>query len=845
MPAKKHRILFPIVGIGASAGGIEALEKFFKNLPENSGMAFIVIQHLDPTRKGIMHELLRRYTSLKVLEATDSEKVKQNTVYVIPPNKSLSLMNGMLHLFDPVQIRGQRLPIDEFFRSLAFEQKDKSIGIILSGMGSDGSLGIKSIKEQNGIVIVQDPKSSQFDGMPVSALQSVNPDIVAPVEDIPEKLLNFLRLLPVVRTTTIIDEAKQSELSKIIILLRERTGHDFSQYKKSTLYRRVERRTGVHQIEKIHNYVRFLQENPAELDILFKEILIGVTNFFRDPLVWNTLRDKILPEFINKLPDNYILRLWVPACSTGEEVFSWAIILKETIEHLHKKILIQIFGSDLDENAINFARRAIYPANIHNDVSQDRLKRFFVQDGEGYRIKDMIRELVVFAVHNITKDPPFTKLDILSCRNLLIYMESELQKSMITLFNYSLKPDGLLVLGSSETTGQTSLFKEVDSKFKIYNHATSLPQQGLLEIAQINQPAMDKKLNKPDFPQDNIQSATEKLMLSKFSPPGVLINEQGDILYLTGKTGKFLEPVTGKANWNIHAMAKDGLGQEMLIAIRKCMNTDDPVIIENIHIDNNGQSCVINLIVQKLTKPESVKGMILIVFSEVSQQSSSPAMKGRKNQSAREKELEMDLRRSYEDLQSITEEMQASQEELKATNEELQSTNEELQSTNEELTTSKEEMQSMNEELQTVNTELQNKVQDFSQAENDMKNLLNSTEIATLFLDKQLNIRRFTDTVKKIIKLRKSDVGRPLMELASDLQYPDIEKDAQEVLDTLTSMENPIKTNNNKWFNVRIMPYRSADDRIDGLVITFTDITIYKEMEIELQKMKSSDKKDH
>ncbi len=840
MALKTYRYNFPVVGIGASAGGLEALEQFFGNMPVDSGMAFVVIQHLDPSRKGIMPELLQRYSNMKVLQAEDQVKVWPNHVYVIPPNKSLSLLNGLLNLFEPVESKGLRLPIDIFFRSLAEERGDKSIGIILSGMGSDGSLGLKSIKEKNGIVLVQDPANAKFDGMPRSAIEAVIPDIVASAEELPGKLINFLKYFPAVKVDPIIDDNKKSDLNKVIILLRELTGHDFSEYKKSTLYRRIERRTGIHQIEKIHNYVRFLQENPMEIEILFKELLIGVTNFFRDPSVWERLKEKVIPEYIDKLPDGYIIRIWVTGCSTGEEAFSWAIILKEVMDLKHKKFNVQIFATDLDLDAVEKARKGVFLKNIDSDVSSDRISRFFNLEGDRYRIKDFIREMVVFAPHNIVKDPPFTKLDILSCRNMLIYMEPELQKRLILLFSYSLKPGGILLLGTSETIGsQIDAFKELDPKKKIYKHNLTASFPNLLELtvpAYRDKPMEIKDKAAAGIP-DSIQSLTEKLILDRYVPPSVLVNEKGDILYITGRTGKYLEPVAGKANWNIYAMAREGLRQELPGAFRKALLSFDPVIVHNIAIDNV-DSQRINVTVHRIDKPEMMRGMILIVFTDVPAEALSRKLNSkisRRSASSREKELELELKRSFSDLQNLSEENQASQEELKSTNEELQSTNEELQSTNEELTTSKEEMQSMNEELQTVNAELQSKVVVLIQAENDMKNLLNSTEIATVFLDKQLNIRRFTDSVKTIFKLRKTDIGRPITDLVTDLRYPEIEQHAQNVLRNLVPVENSITTNNEKWFIVRIMPYRSLDDHIDGIVITFIDITTSKKLELELK----------
>lgn len=824
---------FPIVGIGASAGGLEALEQFFENMPKNNGMAFVVIQHLDPNHIGIMPELLQRITSMKVVQASDALKVKPNCVYVIPPNKSLSLLNGTLHLFDPLETRGLRLPVDFFFRSLALDMQNKSIGIILSGMGSDGSLGLKAIKEENGVVLVQSPDSAKFDGMPRSAISAVIADIVAPANELPEKLIAFLKYIPVAIPDKEIDDKSKSNLDKIIILLREQSGHDFSMYKKNTLFRRIERRKGIHQIDKINNYVRFLQENPKEIDILFKELLIGVTNFFRDTAVWEKLKQNILPEILNELPNGYVLRAWVPACSTGEEAYSLAIIFQEVMEKLRKRknLTMQIFATDLDNEAIEIARKGVFHSNIATDVSPERLSRFFTGEPDGFRVNAAIREMVVFAPQNVIKDPPFTKLDILSCRNMLIYMESELQKKLMALFNYSLLPGGLMILGTAETLGgNTEGFEEIDNRLKFYTRTLTPVSPELIDFPSSfsRTKRVPSEFKVAPKVAENIQTLTDQLLLQRFAPASVLVNDKGDIIYITGKTGKYLEPVAGKANWNIYAMARDGLREVLPIAFRKAMRDIEPVIVRNIKVGTNGGSQFVDINIQRLESPLSLRGMIIVVFTDVppiSEYDSKNPKTGKSSRAGRNKELELELQRSYEDLQSTREEMQTSQEELKSTNEELQSTNEELQSTNEELTTSKEEMQSLNEELQTMNIELQSKVSDFVQANNDMKNLLNSTEIATLFLDKELNIRRFTDSIVNIFKLRGSDIGRPFTDLVNDLKYPEMETHAQKVLRTLTTIETSITTNNAKWYNVRIMPYRTLDDHIDGLVITFADIT--------------------
>lgn len=831
---------FPIVGIGASAGGLEAMEVFFKNMPKNPGMAFVVVQHLDPTYIGILPELLQRTTSMKVLQATDRLKVKPNHVYVIPPNKSLTILKDVLHLFDPLQTRWLRLPIDIFFRSLALDRLDKSVGIILSGMGSDGSLGIKSIKEQHGFVLVQEPATAKFNSMPTNAIEAVVADIVAPVEELPAKLLTLLKHTILIEKDSDIDTANRTSLEKIIILLREQTGHDFLLYKKTTLMRRIERRKGIHQIDNVEDYVRFLQENPKEIELLFKELLIGVTSFFRDVDVWDKLKSTILPELIKDLPDGYVLRAWITACSTGEEAYSLAIVFKEVIENIakHRNITLQIFATDLDTDAIEKARRGFFTTNIIVDVSPERINKFFNVELDGYRVNSAIREMLVFAPHNVIKDPPFTKLNILMCRNMLIYMEPPLQKKLIELFNYSLLPGGIMVLGSAEAISRNNEgFEVLDAKLKLYkrtNTSLSAELTGFPSSFSSSKTVIKETTNTPKV-IENIQNLADQIVLQQFAPASVLVNGKGDILYITGRTGKYLEPVAGKANWNIHVMAREGLRNELHNAFQKALQSSKAVNLQNIKIrNNNGGFNYASVTIQQIESSDQLNGMVMIVFKderEIVEQTLLKKEIGKPNLSSRQKELEAELRQLNQDLLTSREQMQASQEELKSINEELQSTNEELQSTNEELTTSKEEMQSLNEELQTVNAELQNKLSDFEQANNDMKNLLNSTEIATLFLDKELNIRRFTDAVTKLFKIRSNDAGRPFTDLVNDLNYPDMGRDTRNVIKNLAPIQNTIATKDGRWYNVRIMPYRTLDDRIDGIVITFTDITSSKKAE--------------
>lgn len=833
---------FPIVGIGASAGGLEALEQFFSNTPIDSGMAFVVIQHLNPTHKDIMPEILQRITLMKVYQATDNLKVEKNCVYVIPPNRSLSILNGVLHLFEPIESGGLRLPINIFFRSLADDRQDKSIGVILSGMGSDGSLGVEAIKENNGLVLVQSPDSAKFDSMPQSAKAAVVADIIAPAEELPSKLIAFLKDMPVRKIEPKIDTNYKSSLDKIIILLREQTGHDFSMYKKNTLFRRVERRKNVHQIEQISNYVRFLQENPTEIDTLFKELLIGVTSFFRDTRVWEKLKNDVFPAMLKELPDGYVLRAWVTGCSTGEEAYSLAIVLSEVLEQLEKNrnISIQIFATDLDAEAIEKARKGFFLDSILFDVSPERIKRFFISENSGYRINAAIREMMVFAPQNVIKDPPFTKLDIITCRNMLIYMESDLQQKLMELFNYSLNSGGIMVLGTAESLGNYHEgFEDLDGKLKIFKSTGKTESTGLIDFPSafnLKTPIMLEN-NITLRASENIQSIAEQVILQQYAPASVMVNAKGDILFITGRTGKYLEPAAGKTNVNIYAMAREGLREILPNAFRKAMQNYEPVVLRQVKVLNNGGTQCVDVTVQRIERPHAVRDLLIIVFTDKEKTLQHDAIDSdnkRLTQSGIRNELENELTRSFDDIQGLREEMQTSQEELKSANEELQSTNEELQSSNEELTTSKEEMQSLNEELQMVNVELQSKVIDSIRVNNDMRNLLNNTEIATLFVDKELNIRSFTDSLTKIFKLISADVGRPFTDVASDLQYPKIAIDCREVIKTLITKETLISTNDGRWFNVRIIPYRTLDDRIDGLVITFNDITISKKAVDEL-----------
>jgi two-component system CheB/CheR fusion protein len=839
--------VFPIVGIGASAGGLEALELFLKNVPAQSGMAFVIVQHLDPLHKGNLVALLQRDTRMPVLEVKDRQRVEADHTYVIPPGKDLSILGGVLHLMPQAHPRGLNLPIDLFFRALAQDQQERSIGVILSGMGSDGTLGLRAIKEKAGAAFVQSMESAKFDGMPRSAIDAGLADVVAPVEELPPKIVAYRQhALHIRPSDEPLEEKSKGALEKVFILLRSHTGNDFSYYKKSTVYRRIERRMGLHQIDKLTNYVRYLRENPREIELLFRELLIGVTSFFRDPTTWEHMKNKALPDLLNGRASGSIIRAWVPGCSTGEEAYSLAMVFKEALESLKatKNVSLQVFATDLDKDAIEKARAGVYPANIVADVSPERLRRFFIQDERGYRVNKEIREMVVFAPQNIIMDPPFTKLDIVSCRNLLIYLSSELQKKIIPLFHYSLCPGGILLLGSAETVGAfTGLFLSFDAKSRIYRRLEGSAGAGHLDFpaafAKKAAGAPDEANGEPRalsaWPPVNLQTLAEHVLIQRFSPAAILTSDKADILYISGRTGKYLEPAVGRATMNLFAMARDGLRLELTSAFSTALREDRAVTVRGVKVGTNGGTQTVDLTVQRLDEPKDLRGTVMIILADAPEPDPAKHAAPRST-GTRIIELERELQRAHDEIQITREEMQTSQEELKSTNEELQSTNEELQSTNEELTTSKEEMQSMNEELQTVNHELQSKVEELSRANNDMKNLLNSTDIATLFLDGNLRVRRFTTQTANLIKLIASDAGRPITDIAGDLEYPELAEDANEVLRTLIFKERLVAGTKSRWFTVRIMPYRTLENVIDGVVITFTDASTIQSIETTLRQ---------
>jgi two-component system CheB/CheR fusion protein len=839
-PGDHPTALTGIVGLGASAGGLEPLGRLLANVPAGSGLAFVVVQHLDPTQKAMLTELLQRKTAMPVREATSAMLIEPDVVYVIPPNSELTVANGALHVSQPTQPRGLRLPIDVLFSSLARDQGERAIGVVLSGMGTDGSLGLQTIKSQGGLTLVQTPESAQFDSMPQSAIDAVAPDIVA----LPADLATHVARIAKTRSREILrgsgTAADPSHPFGVILdLLHQRSRHDFTQYKPSTLKRRIERRMGVHSLETFADYESYLRTNPGELDLLFREMLIGVTSFFRDPAVWQELRDTALPALLAQRAAGEPLRAWVVGCSTGEEAYSLAIVFQEVVAHLGAgKRSLQIFATDLSADAIAVARKGYYSRTIADDLGPERLERCFRNEGEGLLIAKDIRDMVLFAQHDVILDPPFTKLDILSCRNVMIYFSAALQDRLLKLFYYAMRPDGVLVLGESETVGRSlRTFTPVHPKWRLYRRGNTVVGGGYADFpvnprSSWRATTQESSVSTSSTGQLNLQALADQLMLREFSPAAVLVNEHGDVIYVSGHTARYLEAAAGKANWNIHAMARPAIRVPLAVALRQAALEKMPIKLRGLALEEPTPG-IVDVTVHPVREPAALEGTILIVFHEVA----PPGKRARRRPSGgvADPNLADELARSREEIRTLRAETRASAEALQAANEELQSTNEELQSANEELTTSKEESQSMNEELQTINGELRSKLDDLALAQSDMQNLLNSTDIATLFLDNDLNVRRFTERITRIIHLRDGDVGRPLSDLTSSLIYPDLHADAKETLRTLVFCEKQIPTTDGHWYSVRIMPYRTLANVIQGAVITFVDITSAKELEGRLR----------
>ena len=864
---------FPIVGIGASAGGLAACEAFFSGMPPTTGpnMAFVLVQHLAPNHKSILAELIRRYTRMQVFEVEDGMTVQPNCAYIIPPNHDMAFLHGALHLLEPAAPRGLRLPIDFFFRSLAQDQRERAIGIVLSGTGSDGTLGLRAIKGEGGMAMAQSPDSTEFDGMSRSAIATGLIDYILPPAAMPAQLIAYATHTVDAAHQPVTGAAPQAEgaLKKIHILLRAQTGHEFSLYKPSTIARRIERRMAVHQVTTLDNYVKYLQQNPAEVEALFRDLLIGVTNFFRDPEAFRVLAQQVIPKLFANKPANTPLRVWVPGCSTGEEAYSLAILLVEHMEALKQSHTIQIFASDIDSQALATARAGHYPASIAADVTPERLARFFTAepDGNTYHIHKGLRDLLVFSEQDLIKDPPFSKLALISCRNLLIYLGAELQKKLIPLFHYALNPGGMLFLGTSESVGEFGeLFAAVDRSAKVYQRKGVSPGLRRAALSSFHPPrtALEAALPRTSattaFPiKLPLRELTEQALLQQVAQVGALVNSRGDILYLHGRTGLYLELAPGQTGThNILEMAREGLRPELATTLHKAAGLKAAVRCPGVRVKTNSHFTAVDLTIRPVhvgaagtdsgpAAERDEETLYLVLFEALPDApapvppaalpAGGPAHGLETEAAARIAALQRELRAKNEYIQSTQEELQSSTEELKSSNEEMQSVNEELQSTNEELETAKEEMQSVNEELATVNNELQVKVADLSRSNSDMNNLLAGTGIGTIFVDHQLRILRFTPTVSAIINLIPTDVGRPVGHIVSNLTgYDRLVEDARAVLDSLIPRELEVQTRTGAWFLLRIRPYRTQENVIEGAVLTFTEITELKKMQTALRE---------
>jgi two-component system CheB/CheR fusion protein len=824
----------PVVAIGASAGGLEALKELFAHMPLDTGMCFVIVTHVQPNRESLLPELLAAVTRLPVVPSEHSIHLEPNTI-VVAKDSLLAISDGTLrHAESDFVPETAHHPIDHFFRELAADQKERAVCIVLSGSGNDGTLGLKAIKAAGGMVMVQDPQTAKNDGMPSAAQATNMADYVLAPAEMPAAMVAFSR-----RAHKVVQPERpllpEDAVHGILLRLRAHTGQDFTGYKKNTISRRIERRMNVHHIDEPQAYLRYLYDNPRELNALQQELLISVTGFFRDPEAYNAL-EKALQGLLAGRKEGHPFRVWIPGCATGEEAYSIAILLEEQVRRAGRNYTFQIFATDLDDRAIETARAGLYPEGIAADISPERLQQFFAREEGAYRVHKGIRESVVFAVQNITSDPPFTRIDFIVCRNLLIYLDAAAQRRVFAAFHYALRPGGLLFLGTSETPGEAGrMFDSLDVRNKILRRR---------EVAEPIHPALMNSVNRssrhigaeekqgPSTSTD-FNRSIERLLLNQFVPCSIVAEDRGNILYVFGRSGLYLEPTQGSPRNNVVEMAREGLAGILPKALRDAREMNQEVVRRGIRVRTNGDYAATDLSVRPLTAPESLRGLLLITLqpSQPVVAKAVPEPAGLPGQEA----ANSDLQQTRETLQSTIEELQTTNEELLSSNEELQSVNEELQSANEEMESSKEELQSVNEELSTVNAELQGKILALALAGDDMANLLNSTQIATIFLDRELRVKRYTRQARDVIRLIESDVGRPLSDLTSSLDYVGLVEDCRTVLANLIPREKEVYDTDGKWHQVRLMPYRTSENVIDGVVITIVDIDRTKKAELKAQ----------
>ena len=835
---------FPVVGLGASAGGLDAFKKLFTLLPADSGMAFVLIQHLDPAHESMMVELLGSHTAMKVLQATDGMRVEPNHIYVIPPRAYLSIKSGSLHLSVPREKHGTRMPIDFFLRSLAEECGERAICVILSGTGSDGNLGLKAVNEKGGVVIVQDPSEAAYDGMPRSAIATGDVDFILPVKTIPDAFKKFAKgaASKGKHAAGAVSQSSQANLAEIIELLRARTPHNFALYKPGTLLRRMERRMAIAGIAGIDRYTEILREDAKELERLAKDLLIHVTSFFRDTVAFETLAASIVPELVRERTSNQPLRIWIPACSTGEETYSVVILFLEAIAASKRNIKLQVFASDIEEDAVRFARNGLYPASIEAEVSKARLTRFFVKDDNGYRVRPELRKAVIFTVQDILADPPFSHIDLISCRNLLIYLRADVQEKVFSLFHFALRAGGILFLGASEKVGSAGAhFEPISDSQPIYRHIGH-NRPGEVEFPIVaNQSARTLPTQTERLATSQITGLgdlSQRLLLDTYAPASVLINRKCEGLYFFGATDRYLQIAAGDANRDILAMAREGLRTKLRSAIQQAAQDHLRVALSGAHVSRDGRTTSVGVDVRPVKGDGAEMYLVSFIDEPESSKSSNGAVEPKEDPS-RIVHVERELEATKAKLQSAIRALETSNEALKAINEEAMSVNEEFQSTNEELETSHEELQSLNEELTALNGQLQETVEQQRRAANDLQNILNSANIATVFCDEKLNIRFFTPAAKSHFNFIGTDVGRPLADLARRSDDPDLLIDVKMVLASPLPLSREIEGASGTWFIRRVMPYRRQDGGIEGVVITFADISELKLAEREIEAARS------
>jgi len=842
--AANPRLAFPIAAIGASAGGLEAFSNLLRALPSDPGVALVFIPHLDPTHESAMVELLARTTSLAVRQAGDRMRVEINTVYILPPNCDMTISEGILHLARRESARGHHLPIDTFFRSLSEDQTSNAVGIVLSGTASDGTLGLAAIKNGGGITFVQDFESAKYDGMPRSAVEAGVADYVLPPARIAQEVVRIQGLPPDREPLEDAFDGKDRLLKDIFRLLKSHSKVDFVDYKIATIRRRILRRMHINRVTDLADYVKILHRSPKEVEALYRDVLINVTSFFRNPEVFESLREVVYPKILADRPSSDPVRVWVPGCSTGEETYSHAISLVETLSEMRIEIPMQIFGTDLSENAIQRARIGIYKDSIARDVSEVRLRRFFHRVTGGYQISKSIRDMCVFARQNVFNDPPFSRMDLISCRNVLIYLSPVLQKRVIPTFHYALKAGGFLLVGNSEGLlgAGVDLFNLVDRKSKIYQKkGVSSPVTFGLTINTFAavEPELEKRAGNgkeqelPKTPPD-VQREADRLLLSKYVPSAVVVNDALEIVQTRGRTSRYLELPTGKASLNLLKMARPGLLYELRGVIDKVRKTGVPAVRENIAIDDGEATISVKLEVVPFRTPARDERHMLVLFEEISQEKPAPEPRRIPKRPPKEvsdmkdiqiAQLKQELASTKEYLQSIIEAQEATNEELQSANEEIQSGNEELQSTNEELQTSKEELESANEELNTVNEEIQHRNHQLAQLSNDLINLLNSTTIPMIMLGEDLHIRRYTPEAARVFGFNEHDVGKPVTALHLKFDMPQLERWIFDVMRDVSIRNEHVQGRDGKDYNLRITPYRTLENKIDGVVLALLDIS--------------------